>query len=108
MKRLFTVTVEFDYAVMAESEYDAKSYASEACRDLCIEDYATALPTVQPVPNVQGRFYTNLPDYDDDSLVYGADEDLPFGEALAAEQERLRAEQIASTQGDLFPKPEKP
>ena len=108
MKRLYTVTVEFDYAVMAESESDAKSYASDACRDLSIEDHATALRTVNPVPNVKGQFYTNLPDYDDDSLVYGTDEDLPFGEALAAEQERVRSEQIAKMQGNLFPEPEKP
>jgi hypothetical protein len=104
-KRLYTVTVEFDFAVMAESEYDARSYANEAQRDLMLDEFAHATPTVSRLPT--GRFVERRPDAEGESLVYGTDEDTTLNEAVAAEKKRLEAEALAEKQTDLFTK-EKP
>lgn len=86
-KRLYTVTVEFDFAVLAESEYDARSYASEAQRDLMLDEFAHATPTVSILPT--GRFIERRPDAEGESLVYGADRDTTLDEAIAAEKKWL-------------------
>jgi hypothetical protein len=101
-KRLYTVTVEFDFAVMAESEYDARSYANEAQRDLMLDEFAHATPTVRRLS--KGQFTENRPDAEGESLVYGADEDTTLDEAIAAEKKRLEDEAIAEKQADLFTK----
>lgn len=108
MKRLYTVTVEFDYAVMAESESDAIRTADDAAGDVYLRECASATLTVQPVPTTTGHFYTNLPEWDDDSLVYGCDEDITLGDAVEAEKKRLADEQLAAKQVDLFQKDKKP
>ena len=91
---------------MAESEYDARSYANEAQRDLMLDEFAHATPTVSLLP-ITGRFIECRPDAEGESLVYGTDEDTTLDEAIAAEKKRLEAEALAEKQADLFTK-EKP
>jgi len=104
-KRLYTVTVEFDFAVMAEDDVDACGYVDDAMRDVSIGDCTHATPTVSILPT--GRFIERRPDAEGYSLVYGTDEDTTLDEAVAAEKERLKAEALAEKQTDLFTK-EKP
>lgn len=104
-KRLYTVTVEFDFAVMAEDDVDACGYVYDAMRDVSIGDCASATPTVSRLPS--GRFIERRPDAEGNSLVYGTDEDMTLDEAVAAEEDRLEAEALAEKQADLFTK-EKP
>jgi hypothetical protein len=89
-KRLYTVTVEFDFAVMAESEYDARRYANEAQRDIMLDEFAYATPTVNLLPT--GRFIECRPDAEGEGLVYGTDKDTTLDDAIAAEKKRLEAE----------------
>jgi hypothetical protein len=89
-KRLYTVTVQFDFAVMAESAYDARRYANEAQRDLMLDEFAHATPAVELYPT--GRFTEIRPDAEGESLVYGADRDTTLDDAIAAEKKRLEAE----------------
>lgn len=102
MKRLYTVTVEFDFAVLADSEVDAKSYANKAIDDLYLGECTTATLTVYSPGG--GIIAENLPAWDQDSLVYGADEDTTLEEAVAAERSLLQQEFFAQKQGDLFAK----
>lgn len=107
MKKLYTVTVEFEYAVLAENEREAKWSASDALRDVIIEDYASATETVyMPMGNVKVPQVRRPDDYDDTSLVYGADEDTTLADAIEAEKQRLLGEKSASDfaekQGNLF------
>lgn len=104
-KRLYTVTVEFDFAVMAEDDVDACGYVYDAMRDVSIGDCASATPTVRRLSKAQ--FIENRPDAEGNSLVYGTDEDTTLDDAVAAEKKRLEAEALAEKQADLFTK-EKP
>jgi hypothetical protein len=104
-KRLFTVKVEFDFAVMAEDNVAACAYVDAAMRDVSIGDCTRVTPTVSILPS--GRFIERRPDVDGETLVYGTDEDTTLDDAVAAEKERLKAEALAEKQTDLFTK-EKP
>lgn len=111
-KKLYTVTVEFEYAVLAEDERDAMDYANDALNDVSIRDYAHASPTVYlPQGNGPKAPQVRRPDdYDAESLVYGADEDITLEEAIAAEvaelQETLAKREFGEKQGNLFPSKE--
>jgi len=89
-KRLYTVTVEFDFAVYAKDESDARRYANEAQRDIMLDEFSHATQTVELYPT--GRFVECRPDAEGESLVYGADRDTTLDEAIAAEKKRLEAE----------------
>lgn len=107
MKKLYTVTVEFEYAVLAEDEREAMDYANDALRDVIVEEYASATETVyMPMGNVKMPQVRRPDDYDDTSLVYGADEDITLAEAIEAEKARLLGEaqerDFAEKQGNLF------
>ena len=111
-KRLYTVTVEFEYAVLAEDERDAMDYAHDALRDVSIRDYAHATPTVY-VPQGNGPRAPQVrrpDDYDAESLVYGADDDVTLEDAIAAEVAALKTgiakEEFDKKQGNLFPNKE--
>jgi hypothetical protein len=106
-KRLFTVKVEFDFAVMAEDGVHACAYVDAAMRDVSVGDCTRVTPTVSILPS--GRFIERRPDADDGDyyFVYGTDTALTLNEAVAAEKERLKAEALAEKQAELFTK-EKP
>jgi hypothetical protein len=77
MKKLYTVTVEFEYAVVAESEFEAESWVDMEMRNLSGMDLC---PEVRELPTIKGK--PILPDgWDEDSLVYG-DEELTLIEAF--------------------------
>lgn len=80
-KRLYTVTVEFDYAVLAENESDARRYASEAARDALYDADVHASLTVRDEKTIDWPS-----GYDESTLVYGTREDVTFGEAVAREK----------------------
>jgi hypothetical protein len=103
MKRLYSVVVEFEYAAMAESEADACSYAKEAINDMFSNEYACARLTVDYIPTTTIS-HASPPDWDSDSLVYGADTDTTLEQAIAAEKARLQAAALSNKQGDLFNK----
>jgi hypothetical protein len=100
-KRLYTVTVDFDYAVLAEDEDEACQYADEALRDQCAAHFSQATLTVTRLST--GQFVERLPDAEEDSLVYGDSEgDVTLAEAIASERARLETAVLAAKQGDLF------
>jgi hypothetical protein len=99
-KRLYTVTVDFEYAVLAENEDDACYYADEALQDQCAAHFSHATLTVTRLST--GQFAERLPDVEEDSLVYGSEEDVTFAEAIASERARLETAALAEKQGDLF------
>lgn len=107
MPRLYTVTVEFDYAVMAENESEACRYAREAARDLDLENYASAIPTVVAVGDKDARV-RRPDDYDEDTLCYGPPGmgDILFEKAVEMEtgaiNEARRKAEFAKKQGSLF------
>jgi hypothetical protein len=78
MKRLYICTVEFEYAVMAESESEAAWAAIEVARDVHFPGETWAREWDGQRPD----------DWHDDCLVYGTDEDLTLGAAIAAEEAR--------------------
>lgn len=108
-KRLYTVTVEFQYAVLARDTFDALDCASDALNDVFIRDYAHATPTVYlPQGNGPRTPQVRRPDdYEDSALVYGADEDITLAEAIAREVTEFEADiardEFNKKQGNLFP-----
>ena len=113
-KRLYTVSVEFEFAVYAEDEDDARLYVREAADDALHSATVFVSPTVKRAtvfvsPTVKRRvpfkaqgsrpeggavvpLFKDLVDvsppdgWDDDDLVYGAeDEDVTFSEAVERE-----------------------
>lgn len=123
-KSLYTVSVEFEFAVYAEDEDDARLYVREAAEDALHSATVFVSPTVRRrVPlKAQGSrpegaavvpLFRDLIDvspphgWDDDGLVYGAeDEDVTFSEAVERECSVLMAEaraaDFAEKQIDLF------
>ena len=79
-KKLYTVTVEFQYAVLAENEREACEYANDAMQDTgSMSDCATAHETTSMI--FKGVEKPLLPDiWEMESLVYG-EEELTFEEA---------------------------
>lgn len=79
-KRLYIVRVEFEFAVIAESEQRATRFAEDALNDMDTTDVCTAFraelgPTGEVTP----------PDgWSDDTLVYcSGNEDITFEQAVA-------------------------
>jgi hypothetical protein len=106
-KKLYTVTVEFEYAALAEDERDALDYAIDALGDVSVRDYARATETVYlPGKDSKTPVIRRPDDYDDDSLVYGADDDTTLAEAIQAEVDELtgvqREAEFDARQGKLF------
>lgn len=101
MRKLYTVTVEFEYAALAESPDEAKRYAHAAFHDVPIGYCAFAGEAVYlPSHDRTSTPIVRVPDdYDDDSLVYGADEDVTLAEAVEAEKQRLTREAQAKAKG---------
>lgn len=123
-KRLYTVSVEFEFAVYAEDEDDARLYVREAAEDALHSATVFVSPTVKRrvpfkaqgsrpeggavVPLFKDIVDVSPPDgWDDDDLVYGAeDEDVTFSEAVEREcsvvMDEVRAADFAEKQIDLF------
>lgn len=95
--RLYYVRVEFEFPVMAESERDALRSVKDAVQDLYLPEYAD----VSLAPSFGGKVTRYPDDYDKDSLVYGVDYDLTIEDAIAQEEDRLRAEDFAKKQTAL-------
>lgn len=71
MKKPFLVTIEIEYAAMAEDEAEAIEHAREVVSDSYLTDHCFAQPLAR------------LPDgWEPDSLVYGTDHDMTVQEAL--------------------------
>lgn len=106
MKRLYTVAVSFEFAVLAENEREACDHANEAARDALYDAHVTASLTVRD--NGKGPVVSPPDGYDDDTLVYGTDEDVTFAEAVEADRQLVtllaREAEFAKKQGDLFGK----
>jgi len=78
-KKLWTVTIECQYAVVAETEREAKEYADSALYDVSyVADLADARETTSMI--IKGVERPLLPDgWESDCLVYG--EEITFDEA---------------------------
>lgn len=82
MRRIYTVTVSFEYAVLADSESDAESYVDDVFRDQTHTDLDMDTRLMR---DYKGRYV--MPDgWDGRSLIYGTDEDLTLGDAIEAEK----------------------
>lgn len=75
MTKLYTVTVTYDYVVLAEDENDAdaiaRGYAKDALGDMSIFDV-----------NVDVQEGVHAQDWDDDCIPYGGDGNTRTGEYL--------------------------
>ncbi len=103
MKKLFTVSVEFEYSVMAEDEREALDYADDVVRDmsgLSDSGHATVAVTMKP----DGTFSTNLPSgWSREDLVYGVDNgDQTLAEAIDSERRRLLSDQTLTRQMSML------
>ena len=106
MKSLYTVRVKFEFAVLAEDEQEARRAVYQASEDGL---YDAALLVSRTVARSQTSkdIHVAIPSgWCDDSLVYGADEDTKFGDAVTAEMEAMvleaRTAEFKEKQGDLF------
>jgi len=103
-KKLYIVSVGFEYACLAESEQDALRFKEEALGDEG-EPTAHAQLAVTNGPVRRPRRWT------DDVLIYGAPygTDLRLDDAIAAEMNRVEQEnheaEALKAQRDLFPTP---
>lgn len=79
MKKPFLVSIEIEYAAMAENETEAIEHARQVVDDSYLACHCVASPLHR------------LPDgWDSDSLVYGSDEDRTVGELLEQSEEYQR------------------
>lgn len=87
-KRLYTVSVEFELAVYAEDESDARRQARAAASDEFYNATVFVSPTVRKLPGFKDLVDVSPPHgWGDDDLVYGTDEDTTLSEAV--ERERI-------------------
>lgn len=104
-KKLYVVSVSFEFAVLAESENEARRVVDQAADD-CI-DYRNAQVRRGVNPDTG---WVHIPEgYDGDTLVYGTSRDegdVTFDEAVEREKEALaqakRTAEFLEKQGDLF------
>ena len=77
--RLYVVNVSFEYAVVAESEREACSFAGAEAHNLLFDEFADAREAV-----VVKRFGKPMPPdgWGADDLVYGADGDMTWAQAV--------------------------
>jgi hypothetical protein len=87
MRRLYTVTVRLEYAVIADSALDAESYVDDALRDA-----ASDLDVHARFMRQSKGVYVYPDGYSDNSLVYGVEGDLTLSEAVKAEKAELDQE----------------
>jgi hypothetical protein len=107
-KRLYTVSVEFEIAVYAKDESDARWQARDAAHDEFYNATVIVSPTVHRARGFKDLLDVARPHgWDGESLVYGTDKDTTLDDAIAAEKKRLEDEAIAEKQAELFTK-EKP
>jgi hypothetical protein len=107
-KRLYTVSVEFEIAVYAKDESDARWQARDAAHYEVYNATVIVSPTVHRAQGFKDLVDVSPPyGWDGESLVYGTDKDTTLDDAVAAEKKRLEAEALAEKQTDLFTK-EKP
>lgn len=90
MKKLFTVTITYEYAVLADTPMEAEGYATQAMRDGGLVQRVRARPT-------DARSWTDPPGslippagWDGNSLVFGAVGNVTFDQAAAVEIARRR------------------
>lgn len=78
-KKLYNVTIMFEYAVLAENGHGATSFAEEAFGDSNVHEHCQV---VEVSPDPAGEV-SGPPSWDDEALVYGAgDEDVTLAEAI--------------------------
>ncbi len=89
MKRLYVVSVSFDFPVMAETEQEARDYTDDAATDIVLSEYAKAkrLAFTQEPPRKP-----ILPGYDIEAPVYGTMTSVTFREAIEEERRLLELE----------------
>jgi len=90
-KKLYIVSVGFEYAVLAEDEYEAVSFKEEA-----LHDDGTPLAHAQLA--ITNRCIMRPRGWTDDTLIYGAPRgsDLRLDDAIAAEMNRVAEENRAA------------
>ena len=99
-KRLYIGTIEIEYAVMATSEEEAREFADDAVDDAGPHGM-NARVRVAKATVIEGKPVIIPPDgWEDSSLVYGVDGDLPWSEAAAQAIEREKAAQGAGGPSD--------
>lgn len=108
MKSLYTVRVKFEFAVLAEDEQEARRAVYQASED-GLYDAALLVSRTVVQSQASNDVHIAIPSgWDNDCLVYWADKDTKFGDAVAAELEALaaeeRAEEFKEKQSDLFSK----
>lgn len=102
--RLYTVTVSFEFAVLADNEEEAGNRRYEVARDALYDADVSCIQTVRKAYG-QDRVDVIYPDgWDDSALIYGTDTDTTLGEAVAREKAALHEDTLADKQGDLFGK----
>lgn len=99
-KRLYVVHVEFEFAVLAASEDEARGFVDQAMREESfIGDDAGVVPA-------KSQGYCMPDGWEGDGLVYGADKDTTWDDAVDAEREADEAEkrlsEFAAKQVALF------
>ena len=96
-KRLYVVTIEVEFAVMAESEQEAVKFTDEAISDDSnLRECARARPLRFVKHPGGGEAIALTPDgWEDDTLVYGTKTDLTLKDAVAAERALHAAELVA-------------
>lgn len=89
MKRLYVVSVSFDFPVMAESEQEARDYTDDAATDIVLSEYAKAkrLVFTQSTPRKP-----ILPGYELEAPVYGLTTKVTLREAIEEERRLLELE----------------
>lgn len=86
-KKLYIVTVGFEYACLAEDEHEAVRWKEEALGD-------EGAPTAHAQLSVTNRCIMRPRGWTDDTLIYGAPRgsDLRLDDAIAAEMNRVAEE----------------
>ena len=89
MKRLYVVSVAFDFPVMAETEQEAKDFTDDAATDIVLSEYAKAkrLAFTQDQPRKP-----ILPGYELEAPVYGVTTNVTFRSAIEEERRLLELE----------------
>ncbi len=96
-KRLYVVRVEFEFAALADSAQEACRFTDDAIRDMSMMgDCADAtIIGFHKFPGSDQKLAMKPDGWEDDALVYGADNDTTLAEAIEEE----RAIQDAEKQG---------
>jgi hypothetical protein len=95
-KRLYVVQVEFEFAALAESAEEACRFTDEAVRDMSMMDDCAHAQIIRfhKFPNHPEKVAMRPDGWEDDALVYGADQDTTLAEAIEDERQIQDAEAI--------------